>query len=1815
MNPNICNNCGGDYEYRGGRWICRACGSYKPEELSNEEVTLLYTASQKLRLADFDEAEQAFDDIIQKYPQNPNGYWGRLMSKYGIKYEEDFDGRRIPTCYAASIESITSASDYLSALQYADAENRAYYESQAAYMESVRKEWVERASKEKPYDIFICYKDSDSANGIERTWDSVATQDLYIHLCNKGYRVFYSHESLRGKVGEKYEPYIFNALSTAQVMLVYASKPEYVNSAWLKNEWTRYKKRMAAGEKQPNSLLVACDGFSPGDLPRALSSMQCLNANQRSFYSDLDETIDRIIRGGDSSPVKGIPSAGPEAGKKRSRKKESGIAALCVTLAVLVGVGGWMLTRPDSEQPAVDPPIESGAPNPGDTNPPETEDRGSSALCVHKSVADLAVSPSCTQSGLTEGAHCELCGEVLTPQEILDATGHDIREWQVEREPEIGVNGSLYGACLTCGERIYESTPAYSDGLNYLSNDDGTCVVSGIGTCTDAHIRVSPVFDGQQVVGIADYAFRECGQLVQITLPEGLASIGHHTFEGCHGLQTVHLPESLTSIGDFAFANCGGLADLRLPASVSELGVNPFTDCFHLTGLSVDPENSHLCLEDGVLFEGGTTRLIWYFPGKTDETYEIPDGVVHVDACAFQNCTHLSRLVIPPSVEVLGDGGNGGFYGCTHLTEIIVDDENPHFCTVDGVLYTKDMTALKECPSRKSDIRIPESVHVIGCCAFDQCAELTEIILPENLTHIEGSAFEGCEALQRVVMSNGVVQIDGWAFGNCPNLTAVYYAGSESEWQAIQLGEENHNLASADIFYHFIYADHIHDEIVDEAVTPTCTEEGMTEGKHCSICGIELVSREIVSAVGHRVAEWVIDRTATAEEKGLRHGTCLNCGQVISEDVGYFSEGLEYMIHGDDTCTVIGIGACTDSHIRIPAEYDGRQVIGIADFAFDGCYELEWIALPEGMTHIGRSAFTGCESLEGISLPESLTDISDWVFSGCNRLTELFIPVGVRSIGTEAFADCGGLTHISVDPNNEYYTDRDGVLFDKSGTCLVQYPAGREESLYRIPEDVSRIDNYAFSNCRFLTEIHIPAGVTEMGNAPIRSFENAVRIVVDPANTAYCTVDGVLFTHDMTRLIACFTDGEDAIYRVPEGVTTVEVWAFGAHLREIVIPASVTYIGDFAFQDCYDLERITVAEDNPAYSSVDGILLSGDGTQLIRCPVRNSVTAIPAGVCDIGDFAFGSCSEITELAFPHDVTHIGNNAFDGCATLIRMTLSTRVAHIGQGAFAGCYALQEIHYTGSEEDWQTIFVEDGNEALASAVLHEYAAYGEHEHAERIDPAVEPTCTDAGYTEGSHCSICGEVLTAPQTRMPTGHTVDEWIIDREAEPGVKGSRHGTCTACGETVTETIKAYSVGLEYISNGDGTCTVIGRGSCTDLHIRIPHAFEGERVVGIGEWAFGGCGDIVQVTIPEGIETIQFNAFSGCWSMTLINLPESLASIGGWAFADCERLTSLYLPGGVELLDSEALRGCYNLASIAVSPDNPYFCDVDGILYDKAQTTLIKYPSAREDGRYDVPHGVTCLADWAFDEANHLTELYVPAGVTEIRETAINSCHNLTAIEVDPSNQHYASDDGILFTADRSCLVRYPIARAAETYSVPESVTVIGPWAFDATHLTELFIPASVEHIGEWAIHLCFELTAVTVSEDNPAYCSVDGLLYTKDLSRLILCPIQKTSVALPEGVKIIECRAFEFCNLTEIILSGDVEWICDNAFAESPRLERLVIPDSIVRIDFEVLRDCAALVEIGYMDSEAGWQAVSVDENNDALFSVPMIYNYRPLA
>lgn len=517
-----------------GQRKCLSCGSHQSECRVGEELTLLYMAAQKLRASDFDEAEQTFDDLICKYPENHNGYWGRLMATHGIKYEEDYNGSKIPTCYDASIESIQASSDYAKAIELADEESRLFYRNQADYIEQARREWIEKAKKEPPCDIFLSYKESDTENGIPRTKDSYAVQDLYVYLKDKGYRVFYSRESLRGKTGEKYEPYIFAALSTAKVMLIYGTKPEYIRSVWVKNEWTRYGKRIQTGEKQQGSLLVACDGFSPYELPRALAGAQCFDANDRRFYGDLTDTIERIL--GLRAPVHK-----PKPVKKAVNPKKYSDGLRYIYDHEL---DGWSVM-----------------------------DIGT---CKDKKLVIPGTAKDCVGIG---SYAFQFNGDQLTDIVILDGITH------------IG-DGAFY-TCNRIKNVILPETlvkignSAFRDcqGLTEIEIPEGTESIEDLAflDCTALKKAVIP----DTVTSLGKQAFQNCGALESLTLSSSLEEIPDHAFCRCVSLKSIELPRSLHKIGIAAFSDCAHLESVTVPEGVTAIEASAFCGCKSLRDVTV----------------------------------------------------------------------------------------------------------------------------------------------------------------------------------------------------------------------------------------------------------------------------------------------------------------------------------------------------------------------------------------------------------------------------------------------------------------------------------------------------------------------------------------------------------------------------------------------------------------------------------------------------------------------------------------------------------------------------------------------------------------------------------------------------------------------------------------------------------------------------------------------------------------------------------------------------------------------------------------------------------------------------------------------------------------------------------------------------------------------------------------------------------------------------------------------------------------------------------------------------------------------------
>ncbi len=291
-----CKMCGGDLDIVEGSTVagCKYCGSKQtiPNQDNEKKLTLFARADRLRRACEFDKAAGVYESIVADFPEEAEAYWGLVLCRYGIEYVDDpATGKKIPTCHRSSFDSILDDTDFDQACENADAISRRLYRDEAKTIENIRRGILEVSGKEEPYDIFICYKETDENGG--RTIDSVIAQDVYDALTEKGYRVFFSRISLEDKLGTEYEPYIFAALNSAKIMLVFGTDFEYFNAVWVKNEWSRFLALMAAGQKK--TLIPCYKGLDAYDMPKEFQRLQSQDMGKIGAIQDLLRGVEKVF--------------------------------------------------------------------------------------------------------------------------------------------------------------------------------------------------------------------------------------------------------------------------------------------------------------------------------------------------------------------------------------------------------------------------------------------------------------------------------------------------------------------------------------------------------------------------------------------------------------------------------------------------------------------------------------------------------------------------------------------------------------------------------------------------------------------------------------------------------------------------------------------------------------------------------------------------------------------------------------------------------------------------------------------------------------------------------------------------------------------------------------------------------------------------------------------------------------------------------------------------------------------------------------------------------------------------------------------------------------------------------------------------------------------------------------------------------------------------------------------------------------------------------------------------------------------------------
>ena len=399
----------------------------------------------------------------------------------------------------------------------------------------------------------------------------------------------------------------------------------------------------------------------------------------------------------------------------------------------------------------------------------------------------------------------------------------------------------------------------------------------------------------------------------------------------------------------------------------------------------------------------------------------------------------------------------------------------------------------------------------------------------------------------------------------------------------------------------------------------------------------------------------------------------------------------------------------------IPGQLGGGPVIGIGAYAFRNCRSLTSVAIPETVSFIGERAFEFCVELQSVEIPGAVAEIGEhafansglesvaigngvesigrYAFQSCARLREAVLPDSVAHIGPRAFENCHSLGRLEF-----------GDGLEEIGTYA--FVGCTNLASVAISGNGVSIGGNAFVGCSGLRTVALGDGVEKIGGGAFSSCAALESIRVDDANPVYADVDGVLFCKGGETLLQ-YPQGRKGPYAIPGTVTAVGGGAFVGSdgLTVLEVPAGMTEIADGALAFCHALERIEVADGNPAYADSDGVLVSADGKMVLCCPAgRRGTYMVPEGVVDIGDGAFRGCTALEEVSLPEGVESIGASAFGQCLALASVELPDSLRTIGFEAFYKCTALRTLDLGGGLR-------EIGRDAFYACTALESVQFGE------------------------------------------------------------------------------------------------------------------------------------------------------------------------------------------------------------------------------------------------------------------------------------------------------------------------------------------------------------------------------------------------------------------------------------------------------------------------------------------------------------------------
>lgn len=1289
-------------------------------------------------------------------------------------------------------------------------------------------------------------------------------------------------------------------------------------------------------------------------------------------------------------------------------------------------------------------------------------------------------------------------------------------------------NAKIYFADLKLGDNVYY----------YLNETTGLLTIAGSG----------PMYSGEITTLNSNSSIKE------VVIADGVTTIGESLFDSCKNLSKVTLPSSIESIGSFAFCFCTSLTEIKLPEGVKSIG----TDAFY--------------------------------------------------------STKIKSLTIPSTVS---DLTAGSLESMNELESITVADGNANFASVNGVLFNKAKTTLILYPLAK-----------VG----------TKYAVPGSVTEISRGAFD-TKLIKTIVIPSSVKKINSFAFSDCSNLSEVFYFGTDAEWNSIDIGTQNSYLTSATRYYaDGQLGDNVYYTLNASTGKLTVFGEGVTYSnsnsstsyfgdKAASIKNIEMMDGITELKMGifsHLTAlesvtfpettlTYISDRvfvgctslksvTLPDSLTDLGQNVFYNCTSLESIHIGkklYFTPYSPFgitpalktiTVDPENTGFTVVDGVLFTKNMKLLMRYPAKKagtsytvpdgVVTLCDYSFSDCNLLESVKIADTVGTIRSYAFHQCTSLKSIKIPEGITELLEWTFVNCSALETVELPSTMKKFsGAGNFQKCTALVSINIPDGFTSFGDQSFYNCTSLKT-------------FEMPDTVTNAGAITFNGCTSLETVKLSKNLTTLGRWGLFYGCTSLKNVEIPSKV----------TSINTSTFRNCTSLESIT--LPDGLQTLgnEAFAYCKALTSITIPGEVTSVGSSAFSACYALKTVSIASKDTAIgenafascSAISDVYFGGTEAEwntykTDKVSSGNSYLTNATFHCMITSGSSGSNVSWTfnsisgELIFT-GTGYVPTEVFDGRADIKKVTIAGNIVGMQGEAFYDCANLNTVSIQSPKFQYMNT---------------SYTTFAKCFSLERIIVTEDNPYVDSRDNCNAIISTSDNTLLfgCKGTVIPeTVTSIADYAFYRN------GVTEITIPGNVKTLGDNVFSYCSNLKSVTFEEGV-TTIGESTfyeCTSLtDVKLA-----DSISSIGYASFKFCTALTTLTFPKDMTVITNQFAQYDYALTDIVIPDGITKIGSWAFDACRALKTVVIPKSVTEIGKECFYGCNSLEDIlylgtsadwekvSVGENNSKLTEKLRFAYDEGQignnayyrldnTTGELSITGEGDTYYyleasplsgntaiktvTIGKGINSLGGRLFDGCTGITSVNLSDTTSEISGFAFNGCTSLKSITI-PSSVYE-----IDYHAFAGC-------SSLETVNLSEGLGILQGYCFGGTAVKSITIPKSVTSMVGDSFADCKQLESINVAEGNQTYISVDGVVFTKDMTALVAYPVGKaaTKYEIPNTVTNINYAAFN----------------------TATNLKTITVPTGVTEIKEDAFKD-SALTDIYFDGSNTEWNNIAIDSSN----------------